>query len=329
MHIWSPSWQCPLLLPPHTLPSRVWPQEGAGRDQPGAGSTHSSWLDPPFAPVIWAAAQQMAPHTQQEMAGGAMGSCEDKDNSRLRMPWNALSSLAVRLHWARTWCWFRRRFREMEVKADLQLTLLFSTKTLNRVMGQEEKFCNTVIDMYHKTKQGTDLPLPSEVPVIKKSYPGMKRSSPGVEESCIKFLYVTVWILHMGVSLKAVFFSHDIILCFAYKWWWVSSIRLSSDFRKLEENKMKRKPKQSLTLPWYVQEWLFLPASYVFIFSSYPLFENRHIFAEIQKFWLHSVYASLYTGESLLSVVPSILCLLFVSENERWDRETQMKSWTH
>lgn len=156
----------------------------------------------------------------------------------------------------------------------------------------------------------------------------MKWSSPGGEDSCFKFLYATIWILPMGVSLKPVFFSHDIILCFAYEWWWVSSIRLSSDFRELEENKMKRKPKQSLTFPWYVQEWLFLPDSYVFIFSSFPLFESRH-FAEIQKFWLHWVYASLYTGESLVSVVPSILCLLFVSGNERWGREPQMKSWTN
>lgn len=200
---------------------------------------------------------------------------------------------------------------------------------LSSLFFPQEIFCNTVIDMYHQTKQVTNLPLPSEVSVIKKSYPGMKWSSSGVEESCIKFLYVAVWILHMGVSLKAVFFSHDIILCFAYKWWWVSSIRLSRGFRKLGENKMKRKPKQSFTFPWYVQEWLFLPASYVFTFSSFPLFENRHIFAEIQKFWLHSVYASLYTGESLVSVVPSILCLLFVSGNERWGREPQMKSWAH
>lgn len=144
--------------------------------------------------------------------------------------------------------------------------------------------------------------------------------SPRGEESCFKCLYVTVWILHMGVSLKAVFFSHA-ILCFAYECWWISSIRLSSDFRKLEKNKMKRKPKQSLTFPWYEQEWLFLPASYVFIFSSFAVFENRHFFAEIQKFWLQWVYSSLYTGERLVSVAPSILCLLFVSGNERWGRE--------
>lgn len=143
-------------------------------------------------------------------------------------------------------------------------------------MGQEEIFPNTVIEMYHKTKQVTNPPLPSEVTVIKKSYPGMKWSSPWGEESCFKCLYVTVWILHMGVSLKAVFFSHDAILCFAYECWWISSIRLSSDFRKLEKNKMKRKPKQSLTFPWYEQEWLFLPASYVFIFPSFTRFENRH-----------------------------------------------------
>lgn len=35
-------------------------------------------------------------------------------------------------------------------------------------MDQEEIFCNTVIDMYHKTKQVTNPPLPSEVPVIKE-----------------------------------------------------------------------------------------------------------------------------------------------------------------
>lgn len=64
-------------------------------------------------------------------------------------------------------------------------------------MGQEEIFRNIVIDMYHKTKQVANPPLPSEVPVIKKSYPGIKWSTPGEK---IKFLYVTVWILHMGVS---------------------------------------------------------------------------------------------------------------------------------
>lgn len=66
------------------------------------------------------------------------------------------------------------------------LTLLFSTKALNRVMGQEEIVCNTVIDMLHKIKQVTSPPLLSEVPVIKRSYPGMKRRAS--DRSCFNFL---------------------------------------------------------------------------------------------------------------------------------------------
>lgn len=45
-------------------------------------------------------------------------------------------------------------------------------------MDQEEIYRNTVVDMFPKTKQVTNPPLPFEVPVIKKSYPGMKCSSP-------------------------------------------------------------------------------------------------------------------------------------------------------
>lgn len=63
---------------------------------------------------------------------------------------------------------------ESSAGRDPYLTLLFSTKTLNRVMGQEGIFCNTVIHMFHKTKQATNPPLPSEVPIIKTRYPGMK-----------------------------------------------------------------------------------------------------------------------------------------------------------
>lgn len=64
---------------------------------------------------------------------------------------------------------------ESSAGRDLYLTLLFSTKPLSRVMGQEGVFRNTVvIHMFHKTKQATKPPLPSEVPIIKTRYPGMK-----------------------------------------------------------------------------------------------------------------------------------------------------------
>lgn len=50
-------------------------------------------------------------------------------------------------------------------------------------MGQEGVFRNTVvIHMFHKTKQATKPPLPSEVPIIKTRYPGMKWTSPGGQE---------------------------------------------------------------------------------------------------------------------------------------------------